>query len=90
MRDLVIRAFKDKGFSFVYAEKVEEEIEYIFEYSSKEDDKWKYIVSFYTPDNEMNVVKEHKYSVKPIYYTVFDGVLENIDDLNVVKKLVLL
>lgn len=88
--DITINSFRNYGFSYIYKEERNEEKEYIFEHSSKEDVDWFYTLTYYWPSNDINIIKEHKYSKNPVWYSVFEGVINKIDDLKHIKRMVLI
>lgn len=87
--DITINSFQNYGFCYQYFEEKDGEREYVFEYPSKEDKNWQYTVTYYWPSNDLNVIKEHKYSKDPVWYSVLDCTLSTIDDLKYIKRLVL-
>lgn len=88
--DITINSFQNYGFSYLYFDEKDGEKEYVFEHPSKEDKNWQYTATYYWPSNDLNIVKEHKYSKDPVWYSVLDCKIEKIDDLKHIKRLVLI
>ena len=88
--DITINSFQNYGFSYLYFDEKDGEKEYVFEYPSKEDKNWQYTATYYWPSNDLNIVKEHKYSKDPLWNTVLYGTLSSLEDLKFIKKIVLI